>query len=111
MKYPNGDVVTIEDIITGAYFNHPVKGVFARATTEQLGCGLLNQIYEGATGLIDAITFGSTACDGGFTFYNYLFHVIGAKVLSENGTYETVTADRYYNGTGNSHYWFSGGRT
>src|SRR5690625_2194503 len=111
MKYPNGDVVTIEDIITGAYFTHPTKGVFARATTTQLGYGILNQIYEGATGLIDAITIGGwSSCSGGtYTFYNYLFPVIGSQVLSENGTYETVTEEWFYNGTGNSPYWFSGG--
>src|SRR5699024_10488399 len=111
MKNPDGSVVTIYDIISGEYLFHPVTGVIARATTTQLGYGLLNQIYEGATGLIDAITIGgwSSCAPSNNTFYNYLFPVIGAQVLSENGTYETVTEEWFYNGTGNSTYWFSGG--
>src|SRR5690625_3307797 len=111
MKNPDGTEVTIRDIISGDYMFHPVTGVVNRATTTQLGYGILNQIYEGATGLIDAITIGGwSSCSGGtYTFYNYLFPVIGAEVLSENGTYETVTEEWFYNGTGNSPYWFSGG--
>src|SRR5690625_2552222 len=109
MKNPDGTEVTIRDIISGDYMFHPVTGVIARATTTQLGYGILNQIYEGATGLIDAITFGGTSCGSTYTFYNYLFPVIGSEILSENGTYETVTEEWFYNGTGNSPYWFSGG--
>src|SRR5690625_1944907 len=105
MKMPDGTVVRIKDIISGDY----IAGVLARATTTQLGYGILNQIYEGATGLIDAITVGGTACGGVHSFYNYLFPVIGSEILSENGTYETVTEEWFYNGTGNSPYWFSGG--
>src|SRR5690625_689328 len=114
MKNPDGSVVTIEDIITGAYMFDPVTGVMARTTAQQKGYGILNQIYEGVTGLIDAITLGGAASGLGcgpssYIFYNYLFPVIGAEVLSEDGTYETVTSEWFYNGTGNSPYWFSGG--
>src|SRR5690625_3951159 len=107
MKNPDGSVVRIRDIITNSYINN----VIANATPTQKGYGILNQIYEGATGLIDAVTIGGlNACSGGtYTFYNYLFPEIGAEVLSENGTYETVTEEWFYNGTGNSPYWFSGG--
>src|SRR5690625_5246636 len=107
MKNPDGSVVRIKDIITNNY----ISNVIANATPTQLGYGILNQIYEGATGLIDAVTIGGlNACSSGtYTFYNYLFPEIGAEVLSENGVYETVTSDWFYNGTGNSPYWFSGG--
>src|SRR5699024_2488504 len=111
MKNPDGTVVTIRDIISGDYMFHPVTGVIERATTTQLGYGILNQIYEGVTGLIDAITIGgwSSCAPSNYVFYNYLFPVIGSQILSENGTYETVTEEWFYNGTGNSPYWFSGG--
>src|SRR5690625_768469 len=134
MKNPDGSVVRIKDIITNNY----ISNVIANATPTQLGYGILNQIYEGATGLIDAVTIGGlNACSSGtYTFYNYLFPEIGAEVLSENGVYETVTSDWFYNylfpviglevlsesgvyetvtsdwlynGTGKSPYWFSGG--
>src|SRR5690625_2267309 len=107
MKNPDGSVIRIKDILTNNY----IINVIANATPRQLGYGILNQIYEGATGLIDAVTIGGlNACSSGtYTFYNYLFPEIGAEVLSENGVYETVTSDWFYNGTGNSPYWFSGG--
>src|SRR5690625_5005653 len=88
MKNPDNTVVTINDIITGSY----ISGVLGSATPEQLGYGILNQIYEG---FLDAITFGGySSCSGGsYTFWNYLFPVIGAEVLSEDGTFETVTEE------------------
>lgn len=104
MKNPDNTVVTINDIISGNY----ISGILSSATSEQLGYGILNQIYEG---YLDAVTFGgfSSCSSGSYTFYNYLFPVIGAEVLSEDGTFETVTEEWFYNGTGNAPYWFSGG--
>src|SRR5690625_6465477 len=106
MKNPDGSVVRIRDIITNNYINN----VIANATPTQKGYGILNQIYEGATGLIDAVTIGGlNACSGGtYTFYNYLFPEIGAEVLSENGTYEKVTEEGVYNWTGSRRYWLVG---
>src|SRR5690625_1880767 len=94
MKNPDGSVVRIKDIITNNY----ISNVIANAAPTQLGYGILNQLYEGATGLIDAVTIGGlNACSSGtYTFYNYLFPEIGAEVLSENGVYETVTSDWFY---------------
>lgn len=104
MKNPDNTTVTIRDIITGSY----ISNVLANATPAQRGYGILNMIYEG---LLDATTMGGfSSCSGStYTFYNYLFPVLGAEVLSENGKFETVTEEWFYNGTGNTPYWFSGG--
>src|SRR5690606_2929694 len=44
-----------------------------------------------------------------FEFYPYLLLEIGDQILSENGYFEEVTADWFYNGSGNAPYWFAGG--
>src|SRR5690606_38786588 len=42
-------------------------------------------------------------------FYPYLLLQEGDWILSEGGNFEQVTSDWFFNGNGNSPYWFAGG--
>src|SRR5690606_36768191 len=42
-------------------------------------------------------------------YYPYLLLQQGDWILSENGKFEQVDEEWFYNGNGNSPYWFSGG--
>ncbi|MBY5960289.1 FG-GAP repeat protein, partial [Membranicola marinus] len=100
LQKADGTQVTIKDIITGDYGDD----VVANATQEQLGYGLLHDILEGGISPT-SWTYGST----NYTFVPYLLLQEGDLILSEGGTFVQVDSDWFYNGHGNSPFWFSGG--
>lgn len=84
----NGLEVTIGSILSGDYFSAFWSGV----SSQQSNYLMMHDIYPGAP------------------LVNYhLFPEIGDQLLSEDGTYVTVTEDWFYNGHGQAPFWFSGG--
>src|SRR5690625_44284 len=100
VKYTDGNVVRVRDIVDGSY----MAGVIGTATPVQQGYGILQLIYDGL-----ASPYSMTLSCGSYSFYEYVLLPLGAEVMSENGSYERVGMDWFYNGTGNAPYWFSGG--
>ncbi|MBY5959577.1 hypothetical protein KUV50_15600, partial [Membranicola marinus] len=100
LQKADGTQVTIKDIITGDYGDD----VIANATPEQIGYGLLHEILEGGVSPT-SWNYGGT----NYTFVPYLLLEEGDLVLSEGGTFVKVDSKWFYNGHGNSPFWFSGG--
>src|SRR5690625_1860510 len=100
VKYTDGNVVRIRDIIDGSY----MSDMMVSTTTTQKGYGILQAIYDGTMSPYNI----SLPC-GSYTFFEYLLLPMGAEVMSESGSYERVGMDWFYNGSGNAPYWFSGG--
>src|SRR5690625_6635798 len=79
VKYADGNVVRIRDIIDGSY----MSDIIASTTTTQKGYGILQAIYDGT---MRPYTI-SLPC-GSYTFYEYLLLLLGAEVISEIGRIE-----------------------
>ncbi len=99
LRKANGDVVTIRDIISGDYANELV----ANANPSQLGSVFLQTLIGHNE---NPLVF---VAEVEYEFYPYLLLQEGDWILSEDGNFEKVTADWFYNGNGNSPYWFAGG--
>src|SRR5690606_14255404 len=100
LRKANGvDSVTIRDIVTGDYANELINN----ATDEQRLYGFLQILIELNEKPINVIL------EVVFNFYPYLLLEEGDWILSEGGHFEKVTSDWFYNGNGNSPYWFAGG--
>ncbi len=99
LRKANGGEVTIGDIVSGTYMNNLINN----ATNEQRLYGFLQVLIELNEKPINVIL------EVVFNFYPYLLLEIGDWILSEGGQFEEVTADWFYNGNGNSPYWFAGG--
>ncbi|GAA5220502.1 hypothetical protein GCM10025777_11320 [Membranihabitans marinus] len=91
---------TIGDIIDGSY----IADVLANASSSQLGYGALNIVARLADDwenyLIASIGSG---------YFPYVFLEKGDRVLSADGYYEEVTDQWFWDGNGNSPYWFAAG--
>ena len=100
LRKANGYEVTIREIVTGAYLNK----VIANATNEQRVYGFLQLLIELNENPI-AIAFHGLVGE----FFPYLLLQHGDWILSEGGDFVEVTQDWFYNGHGNSPFWFAGG--
>src|SRR5690606_17089599 len=98
LRKASGEEVIIADIMSGQYLNELLSSV----TTEQRGYGFLHAIYQLGESPVSIL-------GGLFTFFPYLLLEEGDWVLSQDGHFEKVTEDWFYNGNGNAPYWFTGG--
>src|SRR5690606_19728059 len=98
LRRASGEEVTIADIMSGQYLNE----LLSSATTEQRGYGFLHAIYQLGESPVSIL-------GGLFTFFPYLLLEEGDWVLSQDGHFEKVTEDWFFNGNCNAPYWFTSG--
>ncbi|GAA5220822.1 hypothetical protein GCM10025777_14520 [Membranihabitans marinus] len=91
---------TIGDIVDGSY----IVDVLAGASTTELGYGALNIVARLADDWENYLIAFATG-----QYFPYLFLEKGDRVLSADGYYEEVTDEWFWNGNGNSPYWFAAG--
>src|SRR5690606_27469435 len=99
VKKANGANVTIGDIVSGDY----LKALFATTTSEPKLYGFLQVLIELNENPV-TVVLGAL-----IEFFPYVLLELGDWVLSEDGNYEQVTSDWFFNGHGNSPFWFAGG--
>src|SRR5690606_7272609 len=99
LRKADGTEVTIGDIVSGDY----AANLIANLTPEQSVPAILQVLIELNEKPINVILEAS------ISFVPYLLLQDGDWVLSEGGNFEQVDADWFYNGNGNSPYWFAGG--
>src|SRR5690606_9002623 len=100
LRKANGvDSVTIRDIVSGDYASDLINN----ATDEQRTYGFLQILIELNEKPINVVL------EALLEFYPYLLLQEGDWILSEGGNFEQVTSDWFFNGNGNSPYWFAGG--
>src|SRR5690606_15182098 len=100
LRKANGDEVTIWDIVSGNYASDLINN----ATDEQRTYGFLQILIELNEKPINLILEALV-----LNWFPYLLLQEGDWILSEGGNFEKVTADWFFNGNGNSPYWFAGG--
>ena len=100
LRKADGTEVTIGDIVSGDYMDD----LISNATPQQLGYGFLQALIELNENPVKVIVES-----GEFNFFPYLLLQKGDWILSEGGNFEKVEDDWFYNGNGQSPYWFAGG--
>lgn len=100
LRKGDGTEVTIKDIVSGAY----MSDLIATATTTQKGFGFLQALIELNEEPVKIVLETLV-----FEYYPYLLLQPGDFILSEDGNFEKVDEEWFYNGNGNSPYWFAGG--
>src|SRR5690606_27983132 len=99
LRKASGEEVTIRDIVSGDY----ASDLISNATDEQRTYGFLQILIELNEKPINVVL------EALLEFYPYLLLQEGDWILSEGGNFEQVTSDWFFNGNGNSPYWFAGG--
>ncbi|GAA5225311.1 hypothetical protein GCM10025777_59420 [Membranihabitans marinus] len=91
---------TIGDIIDGDY----IIDVLAGASSTELGYGALNVVARLAEDWENHLIALAS-----LQYFPYVFLEKGDRVLSADGYYEEVTDQWFWDGNGNSPYWFAAG--
>ncbi|WP_236971163.1 hypothetical protein, partial [Membranihabitans marinus] len=91
---------TIGEIINGDYISDVLTG----ASSTQLGYGALNIVARLADDWENHLIALAS-----FQYFPYVFLEKGDRVLSADGYYEEVTDQWFWDGNGNSPYWFAAG--
>ena len=100
LKKADGTEVTIEDIVSGSY----ITNLLASASDDQKLYGFLQLLFEFNEKPINIIVEGLV-----LEYFPYLLLQEGDWILSEGGNFEQVDSEWFYNGNGNSPFWFAGG--